>query len=311
MDTEMQKRLQELNGELNGNSEHDRAILMKWAERLEGKTENAALLREIGRLLFRIDGAEAEQLTQQFIDQKLRAQDDALAEARRRMRLGKTEEALQLLQPLVREIGDAPLPDDCLWMDFHSYLDGLLFQDYFADEIEKRELRRHPLRPGKLLYTYACLLIERGLPDEALETLQKLIGLDPVCPEYLFELGEAYKRVGAFEEAYQTALWALECASTDAQAARCCRDLGYCLAETGAFEDASAIYQLSIRFQPSAQAEAELRWIGEQNGAPPVRYGDTELLQRCGRLGVPTGLSETVKRNLALLDSLFGQKEDR
>ena len=126
-----------------------------------------------------------------------------------------------------------------------------------------------------------------------------------MCPKYLFELGDACKRVGDFEEAFSTALWALECVSTDADAARCYRDLGYCMAEAGEFENAALLYQLSIRFQPSPMAEAELRWIGEMSGALPVRYGEDELLRRCEALGVPTGLSETVQKNLRLLKTLF------
>ena len=304
MDMEIQNSLTELYGELNGERGHDTAVLQEWAERCKGDPQAVPLLKEIGRLLFLLGGEETERLTHETMEKTLREQDKALSDARRLFRLGDARRALEVLAPCLKEADCFSLSDDCLWMDFQSFLEGLVFQDYFADEIGDREIRRHPMHPGELFFTYACLLVELGRLEEARETLEKLMVFDPVCPKYLFELTDVYKRSGGIQDAFSTALWALQCVSNDPDAARCYRDLGYCLAETGAYAEAAALYQLSIRFQPSPQAEAELRWIAEKSGTPVAGFGEAELQRRCEELGIPVGLSETVKRNMELLDSI-------
>ena len=203
-------------------------------------------------------------------------------------------------------------PDgDSIWMDFHSMLDGLLYQDYFSEEIDGREIRRHPMRPGKYLYTYGSLLIEAGRAGEAVEPLERLVSLDPVCPAYLFELGEAYKRTGRLQEAFDASAWALSCASSEAEMARCYRNMAFCLSETAQYEEAVLLCRLSLRFQPSSSAEAELAWIARKTGTPPQTYTDRELTAQWEQRGYPMELSEAVVKNQKLLEGVFGEKGER
>ncbi len=217
----------------------------------------------------------------------------------------KYEEALELLEPWIEMIPQIRLPEDTVWMDFHSYLDGLVYQDYYQKEIGTREIGRHPLKPARILYLYGGTLIELGRAEEALEPLKMLASFDPVCPAYLFELGEAYKRTGQITKAYENALWAVFCASTESELARCYRDLAYCLSEQGEYEDAMMLNLLSLYFEPTAHAETEIAWIQQKAGISPELFSNTETItNRCAELGIPVGISRTVLNNIEFLKSL-------
>lgn len=298
----------QLHSELGGTPEEDRAVLEEWAERYRGKAEFELLLKEIGRLLFEINAEPNSLLAQRVLSGALAAAEQAFSAAEELIRQGQYDAAAQKLAPVTDNIIEFSPAGDCIWMDFHSMLDGLLYQDYFSEEISGREIKRHPMRPGKYLYTYGSLLIEAGRAGEAAEPLERLVSLDPVCPQYLFELGEAYKRTGRLQEAFDASAWALSCASNGAELARCCRNMAFCLSETAQYEEAALLCQLSLRFQPSPSAEAELAWIAQKTGTPPQIYTDRELAAQCEQRGYPMGLSETVMKNQKLLDGVFGQK---
>jgi tetratricopeptide (TPR) repeat protein len=214
------------------------------------------------------------------------------------------EEALNLLEPLIQAIPDFSLPTDTVWMDFNSYLDSLVYQDYYANQIGDRQIGRHPMKPARILFLYGGLLIELGQAEEAILPLRMLVSFDPVCPKYLFELGEAYKRTRQIREAYDNALWAVSCASNPSELARCYRDLGYSLSEQSAFEDAMMLNLLSLHFEPSRHAETEIAWIREKTGISPDGFDLETIMNRCEELEIPVGISSTVINNIEFLKSL-------
>ena len=146
-------------------------------------------------------------------------------------------------------------------------------------------------------------------PEEAVEILQRLLTYDPVCPRFLFEMGEAYKRTGQLKEAVQTALWALSCASKREELARAYRDIAYCLTETEEYEDAVMLYMLSLRYQASRHAEAEIAWIQKKSGVSALGYNSETIRKRCAELNIPIGINETVKQNIELLNLMDADSE--
>lgn len=305
MDNEKQNELiSQLENELTGDPELDGNILMEWAEKYRTMQDAEILNRYISRKMVDLLIEEDGDLPEQIISDILADANDIYDEACSLIGQEKYEEAVEKLAPLVQLADEFSLPPDTIWMDFNSYLDSLLYMDYFDDFINDREIGRHPLHPGRILYTYGSLLIELGRPEDALEPLQMLVSYDPVCPKYLAELCEACKRTGNIQDAASNALWALSCASTNQELARAYRDLAYCLGETGAYEDALMINMLSLQYHKTRHAEAEIAWIQKKAGLSPAAYDEETIRKRCEELGIPIGISETVKLNQAFLDSL-------
>ena len=214
------------------------------------------------------------------------------------------EEARQLLLPLVEKIRDFPLSEDTDWKDFERLPDALVYSACFGDADAGRKLVIHPLHPARILFTLGSLLIEMGRPDEALEPLQMLLVYDPVCPKYLFELGDAYKRVGMVHDAYSSASWALSFAANDEELARCYRDLGYCLAEMGSYEDAAMLNLLSLRYRLSRHAQEELDWLRKNHGVSADNFSEEMIRSRCGELGIQIGMSDVMRIIVSTLEKL-------
>lgn len=309
MNREEYTRLAEqLRSELTGEQDRDRATLMEWAERYRGSEEAGPLLHEIGLLLFHLDEEVTAPLTEGFLDELLEQTEAALARAEAEMEVGRYEQAAAILAPAAKEIDGFPLRDDTVWTDYHSFLDGLLYEDYFSEEIDGREVRRHPLRPARLLQTYGEALMQLEQFDKAVQILEGLVALDPVCPERLCMLAEAYLTVGQTQDAWDSLCWALLCASEPEEAARCYLLLAACLIRDGNPADAVVLLQKSLRVGPSPEAEEALAELAKQMGTIPAHSAD-ELNRRCGELDVPTGRSEIVEQNLAFLQAVLKEEE--
>ena len=252
---------------------------------------------------------EDPDLPQQIFNNMVETADEDYEEAIRLIDQHQYDEALGKLLVLSEVIHNYPLSEDTIWMDFDRRLDAMIFQDYYQESIGEREIARHPMHPAHMLFTTGSLLIEMNRPEEAVEILQRLIEYDPVCPRFLFEMGEAYKRTEQLKEAVQTALWALSCASKPEELARAYRDIAYCLSETGEYEDAVMLYMLSLRYQASRHAEAEIAWIQKKSGVSALGYNSETIRKRCAELNIPIGIDDTVKRNIELL-KLLDQEQD-
>ena len=308
---ELNKILAQIESELNGDAEHDADVLDGWGERFRDDPNAKELMEEIAHRLVDIIMEEEGDLPQQIYDDMVETAEDDYKEACELIEEKQYEEALGKLLVLTEVIRHYPLPEGTVWKDFSSYLEGLVYQDYYSEEIGDREVGRHPMHPAHILYTCGSLLIEMDRAEEAQEVLEMLCDLDPVSPKYLYELAEAYKRTGQLQEAYDTSLWALSCAADRTALARGYRDLGYCLTETGEYDDAVMLYLLSQRYQATRQAEAEIIWIQKKNGTTVDGYNEQAITERCQELGIPIGISETVRMNMEFLDMISDLDEEK
>ena len=306
---ELNEILNKIENEMTGDPEHDAETLNEWGERYREQPGSEPLLKEIGRRIFDLMVEEDPDMPQQIFNNMVETADEDYEEALRLIDQKQYDEALGKLLVLSEVIRNYPLSEDTVWMDFDSRLDAMVFQDYYQESIGEKEIRRHPMHPSHMLFTAGSLLIEMNRPEEAVEILQSLLSYDPVCPRFLFEMGEAYKRTGQLKEAVQTALWALSCASKREELARAYRDIAYCLTETEEYEDAVMLYMLSLRYQASRHAEAEIAWIQKKSGVSALGYNSETIRKRCEELNIPIGINETVKRNIELLNLMDADSE--
>lgn len=303
-DAELRKLKAQLDDEMNGDPDHDADVLNDWLDRYLEDPDAEPVIIELARRMFEIDAAQDPDLAQEIFNIVIRNADEVYDEVCSLTAERKYEEAIEKLEPVIDNIKKFPLSVDYIWMDFNSFLDSLVFQDYYTAQIGEREVARHPMKPARLLFAYGSMLIELGRPAKALEPLKNLLDYDPVCPKYLFEYGEALKRCGRIRDAYENALWALSCASDRAELARCYRDMAFCLSEMDSFEDSMILYLLSLRFQTSRQAETEIVWLQKRAGIVPDDYDMDTIRKRCEEMGIPIGISKTVQSNIEFLKSI-------
>ena len=221
---------------------------------------------------------------------------------------GRFAAALEALAPALEELDRFTLPEDAVWMDFSSYFDGLLFEDCFSDEINGREVRRHPLHPARALRLCAEALLRLERYEEAAGALELLTDLDPVCAADLCALANAQIRAGNSEEARDTLDWALRCASTVREAARCYLLLGYSMVQDGEWDDAGILFQKSMKTEPTPEAEAALGQLAVLTDSTDS-LSDEVVDRRLSELEIPTGPSEAVVENLRFLK--WYQEQDK
>ena len=307
-DAEFKKIMDQIESELTGDPDHDIDVLDAWGERYREVPDSEPLMREISSRIFDMVISEDPDEPQAIYENMVETADEDFEEACDLINEKRFDEAETKLAVLTEVVKAYPLSDDAIWTDFTSYLEGMIFQDLFSELIGDQEVLRHPMHPGPILFTYGSLLIQMGKADEAVHPLEMLNILNPVCMKYIFELGEAYKRTGQMEDAFNIALWGLSCAADRAELARCYRDMAYCLSEAGNHQDAVMLYLLSLHFQASRQAEMEIAWIRKNFGVSPDGFTLESIKNRCAEVGIPVGISETVQRNIELLEAL-GQSE--
>ncbi len=303
-DEELKKIMEQIESELTGDPEHDADVLDEWGQRYRSDLGASNLMEEIAHKLVDLIMKEEGSLPQQIFDDMVETAEDDYEEACALIEEKQYEEALNKLLVLTEVIRHYPLPEDTDWKDFSRHLEGLVYQDYYSEEIGEREVGRHPMHPARILYTCGSLLIEMGRAEEAQDVLELLCDFDPVSPKYLYELSEVYKRTGQLQKAYDTSQWALACATDRAELSRGYRDLAYCLTEAGKYEDAVMLYLLSQRYQSTRQAEAEIIWIKKKTGLTIDGYNEQAILARCKELNIPVGISEIVRMNMEFLNMI-------
>lgn len=67
---------------------------------------------------------------------------------------------------------------------------------------------------------------------------------------------------------------------------------------------------LSLSFQSTRQAQTEIAWIRKKAGIDPGAFTDEKIRQRCKELDIPMEISETVRRNIAFLQSIMPETDE-
>ena len=159
-EAEIKKIIDEIEKELTGDPEHDIEVLNSWGERYREKPDSEQLLQEIGMRMFDLYISEDPDEPQRIFDDMVETADEDYEEACRLIEQKRYDEAEAKLAVLTEVIKAYPLSDDAVWTDFTSYLEGMVFQDYFSESIGDREVRRVPVH----FYT----VVEKGVPARAI-----------------------------------------------------------------------------------------------------------------------------------------------
>ena len=300
--------------DLNKAQSDDSSYLLNWLEEPKWEDDKSSfsieeierehsspLLANRGWQLFDSNSVEADN-QDEVSPEQIRAEiDAAYAAADSWLQRGNLPSAIEALNSVIHMLDALSISDDYVWTDFKSPLDEMLFKEYYQEEIDGRPVKRHPLQPAARLHIYGNMLLGMRHPEEALEALTRLLALDPICPDYLFDLCKAYENTKNYQKSYDTALWALECVSTPEQMATCYRHMAYCLKKSEEYRYAAALYRMSLKFQHSGQAETELSKLQKMRDIP-LTDDDQECRECCELLGVPIEISEAVQRNQKLLE---------
>jgi tetratricopeptide (TPR) repeat protein len=161
--------------------------------------------------------------------------------------------------------------------------------------------------PGAYIVSYnlGCVLLQEGKADEAINSLQRAVALQPDAAEAFYNLGCAWALKGQPDKAAQYLQRAVELQPRHAKAWSNLANVQSMLGET---VQAIASYRRALSIEPDmVQACNNLAWVLATT-SDPVRHNATEALQLARHADELThGTSPSVRRTLAAAYAAAGR----
>ena len=287
--------MREITRGLTGEKEHDRAYLMEQCEKYKNHSMAKEIIRACARLMTSMMPEEALQKMNRAVMNEEQGFESILEEVQFKVHQRKFDEALSLIEPLVREIEESGMFQDDRVSEYHCFRE--FFEEVLYREWEKpeRDIRRCDFPYDFIYLQYGSLLFELKRYDEAREALAEAMKWNPASADIAFEHAETYKMQRQFGEFRQRTLDIFRYAFRPEQVARCFRNLGYYYIEEGEWEAAVACYERSLDFDPdSKEAMSELFYIREKSGTDLLHLSEEALGEVGQRFLFPTGPDEDV-----------------
>ena len=130
---------------------------------------------------------------------------------------------------------------------------------------------------------------QMGYIDKALQKYFYAYHLNPVCYEIYADIIRCYRLLGKMDEFYQYTIESYRYCCTRAELANYYRNLGYYYLEKYQPDLAAALYEYSILYYDSKQAEGEVAFLNSAMNIE-MRKGDISQLQEIiTNSGIPVG----------------------
>ena len=207
--------------------------------------------------------------------------------------LGKKHyrKAQRLLKPVIYEL-EGQLDKDKEYYTFCEPMEQVLYQYYFSPHPDETFI---PYSPAYYYYMLGTVYLELQEIDQAKAMLTRAIQFDPVSTEFLLGFAEVYKEEGDFNKTFELTRKALTYAYSREGYARCIRNIGYYLIEDEEYDDASACFQYSLRWEQTEYAENALRNIEEFTGRATKEPDSSELAEIAEKYGFTQGLNPDIR----------------
>ena len=248
---------------LTGDPKKDIKYLMEQGELYKTHELASEILRGIGRLISDAIPQENRKEIEQLIKNEENKVQTIIEEAEFQIHKKNFSRALEILESAIKDIEDdngrlRRYFDDSVseYHHFRNYLEEVL---YIQTTKPERTVREMPENIGYLYHVCGFLYFETGRFDEAKVVLEKARKINPVDTEAIFELGEIYKRNGEWDHYLELSELGLSLSYTRSNLARSYRNLGFYYIEQQKYDVATALYHMSMFYDPkSIAAQSEL-----------------------------------------------------
>ena len=249
---------------LTGDPSQDIPYLMQQAEQYKGHTHGQELLDSMGTMLYEMLPEDQKQAWDEAVDRERQSVGGVLQEAQYQIIQKNYPAALELVEGLVAKIEEAKLYADdeaYAYFSFNNFLEDMLYRELYQPE---REVQHVPDDYADLYFIYGNLLLDLERLDEAEAALLKAARWNPMRADILYARGEIHKRRKQWQEFYDVTMKGMERAYQAQHLTRGYRNLGYYFIEQENYELATALFFLSLGFEPDNQAaKAELAYIAQ------------------------------------------------
>ena len=294
---EFDKIMQEITGGLSGDSEKDGAYLKEQMEKYKEHELAKEILRACGRLMFKYIPEDQKAEISRVLNNRLTSYDAVLEEVRFKQHEKKFEEALAMIEDLVRKFEALNMFEDDQVSEYHCFNEFFEEALYRMNAQPAKDLRRADFPLDQIYTQYGSLLIDLQRPREAIAALETAMRWNPADAQIAFEHAEAYKMLGDLESFFKLTIHIFRYAFRPTQVARCFRNLGFYFIEKELWEEAVACFTMSLQFEKeSTIAMSELYYIQRQAGRMIPTPGIDFFRKTSEKYGFPDGADPDVLR---------------
>ena len=289
--------MSDIHAGLTGDPKEDLAYLTSAAQEYKDHPLQTEILRAIGRMIAELV-PDAE--IQKALDKDLKSYDSLLEEVRFNMYQNRYDKALQIIEPVILKVNQSkPFQDDSVseYHDFSSLLEEILYRSLFNPH---KDLRQTPLPLSELYGLYGMILIELQRLQEAEDALHESLHWNPFNALFRFEYIEIFKMKKEYDIFRKLTCESFQYLYERRFLARAYRNLGYYFIENNMFSEASALYQYSLLFEQSKNAQSELFYIYQEHH-PEKELSMEELEELSVDFGFPLQPDESVVKAILVL----------
>lgn len=271
--------MREITDGLTGDAKKDVAYLREQCDKYKNHPQGKEIIRSCGRLIFDLMPDEKKKDVALFAQNREQGQKSVLEEVRFKIYQQQYDDALALIEPLIAEYEKQNLYADDAVSEYHCFAEPMEFALFMFRAKPQKAVRRSPIDYANAYMLYGILLFDLNRNEDALRALEKALKWNPVSVQILFERGQNLMRLGR-RDAYETAVREIfKVAFRPKDLAQCYRGLGFLYTEQEKYELAACCEIMSLQYENSDKAQAELCFIYDKLGC---RYEPTvDRLRKC------------------------------
>lgn len=289
--------MQEITFGLSGDSKKDFKYLQDQCDKYKDSEYGTEIVRACGRLMANLLTDEQKAEISKVIENHDLGIETTLEEVRFNQYQKNFDKALSLLEPLVKKVEkmnkNGMFADDKVseYYCFGNIMEEILYSFYAKPE---RELRHSDIDYAAIYMQYGSLLIDLERWDDAQKALEKAREWNPVSAHVIFELCETYKYKNQLQLYFDTVKDAFKFAYEPKTVARCYRNLGWYFVEEELYDEAIAVYMMSLQFEKSDFVGSEMFYISQKTGKQVSQPTLEDIKKVAEKYGFPVGAHKDV-----------------
>lgn len=287
--------MREITGGLTGDGEKDIKYLMEQMEKYKDHEMGREIIRACGRLVYQCVPEDKRAEYERAVVNDNLSCESVLEEARFKQLGKKFDEALALLEGLIRRLEDANMFEDDQVSEYHCFSEFFEEALYRMNAKPAKDLRLASIPFDQIYGQYGTLLVDLKRPKDAEAALEKAMRWNPANASLAFEHAETAKLRGDMEVFFRRTMAAFSYAFRPKDVARCFRNLGFYFIERKLWEESVACFTMSLQFdRESHMAMSELYYIQQTAGRVIPPPGMDQLKEYAEQYGFPVGADPDV-----------------
>ena len=289
--------MQEITAGLSGDPKKDFKYLKEQCDKYKDSEYGKEIVRACGRLMATLLTDEQKAEISKAMNNHDLGIEATLEEVRFNQYQKKFEKALSLLEPLVKKIEEmnenGMFADDKVseYYCFDNLMEEILYSYYTKPE---KDLRHSDIDYATIYTQYGSLLIDLERWDDAQKVLEKARKWNPASAYVIFELCETYKHKNQLDLYFDTVKDAFKYAYEPKTVARCFRNLGWYFVEKELYDEAMAVYVMSLQYEQSDFVSSEMYYISQKTGKAVSQPTLEDIKKAAEKYGFPIGAHEDV-----------------